>query len=146
KVDVEAAWKKFQAERIGPVNIKSTSEAKPSPGFKKYTYNSGKRRGKRRIYYAAAAIALHIVTVFVLQMQQKEAVFQKIVTAAGEKAQTILSDGTRVKLNAESVLKIPSDYGEKSRDVYLRGEAFFEVEHDDAKPFSVHIGGVIVKD
>ncbi len=56
---------------------------------------------------------------------------------AGQYAVT-LSDGTRVWLNAASELIYPTRFDGNERQVWVKGEAFFEVEHDKNKPFIVH--------
>lgn len=62
----------------------------------------------------------------------------KITTAAGEVKKNMFSDGTTVWLNAASTLSYRSDYGTKTREVLLNGEAYFEVAHDTVHPFIVH--------
>ncbi|MDN5212759.1 FecR domain-containing protein [Fulvivirgaceae bacterium BMA12] len=58
-------------------------------------------------------------------------------TPLGAKLQIKLPDGTKVKLNAGSVLKYPSVFSNDSRAVELVGEAFFEVVTDRSRPFIV---------
>ncbi|TKC63860.1 DUF4974 domain-containing protein [Pedobacter hiemivivus] len=61
-----------------------------------------------------------------------------ISTPRGGQYQVNLPDGTRVWLNAESVIKFPISFVDlKERRVELQGEAYFEVEKDAAKPFFV---------
>lgn len=55
----------------------------------------------------------------------------------GERASVILPDGTKVYLNSESSLTYPASYVVDNRSVYLCGEAYFEVTHDPAHPFTV---------
>ena len=50
-----------------------------------------------------------------------------------------LSDGTRVWLNAESELRFPVQFGTGDREVYLKGEAYFDVRKDVARRFIVHL-------
>ena len=57
----------------------------------------------------------------------------------------ILQDGSRVWLNAASSLKYPSRFAGNAREVYLEGEAFFEVAHDKEKPFLVHTKSVTTR-
>lgn len=49
-----------------------------------------------------------------------------------------LPDGSTVWLNSESSLKFPVQFAPDSREVYLEGEAFFEIEKNEHAPFSVH--------
>lgn len=48
-----------------------------------------------------------------------------------------LADGSRVWLNAGSSLKFPEVFAGDRREVYLSGEAYFEVKHDEKAPFIV---------
>lgn len=52
----------------------------------------------------------------------------------------LLSDGTEVWLNATTKLRFPFSFSGDKREVYLDGEAFFQVAKNDAKPFVVHTG------
>ena len=70
----------------------------------------------------------------------------KIYSAAyGERKNIQLPDGTIVTLNAGSNIKINDQYGIAIRDIYLEGEAFFEVKHDSTRPFIVHTPAMDVK-
>lgn len=61
-----------------------------------------------------------------------------ISTPRGGQYQVNLPDGTRVWLNAASSLKFPLSFATlKERKVELKGEAYFEVEKDAARPFIV---------
>lgn len=63
----------------------------------------------------------------------------------GERKNIQLPDGSVVTLNAGSSIKINEKYGIATRDVYLEGEAFFEVKHDTTLPFIVHTPAMDVK-
>ncbi|MRG46140.1 DUF4974 domain-containing protein [Chitinophaga sp. SYP-B3965] len=54
-----------------------------------------------------------------------------------------MPDGTSVWLNGYSMLIYNEDYNIKKRELWLRGEAYFEVKTNDEKPFSVNTGGLI---
>lgn len=51
----------------------------------------------------------------------------------------ILSDGTKVVLNAATTFKYPTSFNGKNRQVYLDGEAYFEVTKNEEKPFVVKL-------
>lgn len=56
----------------------------------------------------------------------------------GGEYKLVLSDGTRVHVNAESRLSYPASFAGRKREVHLTGEAFFEVAKDALHPFIVH--------
>lgn len=68
----------------------------------------------------------------------EELVYNKLTVPYGKKFQIILSDGTKVHLNAGTSLKYPVKFikGE-NRQVFLDGEAYFEVTKDESNPFVV---------
>lgn len=55
----------------------------------------------------------------------------------GQKANLVLPDGSKVFLNSASHLSYDHSFNKKDRNIYLSGEAFFEVQKDDRKPFVV---------
>ncbi len=64
-------------------------------------------------------------------------VWNEIATSRGEKSTISLSDGSRITLNADSKLKYPQQFYGKYREVYLKGEAYFEIHHNSAQRFIV---------
>lgn len=63
----------------------------------------------------------------------------------GERKNLQLPDGSVVFLNAGSEIRIPADYGVETRDIYLEGEAFFDVKHQQNQPFIVHTAAMDIK-
>ncbi|MBB5437690.1 ferric-dicitrate binding protein FerR (iron transport regulator) [Pedobacter sp. AK017] len=63
--------------------------------------------------------------------------FNAIETPRGGQYQLILSDGTRVWLNANSSLKYPISFSKTERLIELKGEAYFEVTKNKNAPFKV---------
>ena len=67
-------------------------------------------------------------------------------TARAQRAELRLTDGTRVVLAPGSKLRVATDFGTERRDIYLDGEAFFDVVHDQLRPFTVYAGNASAHD
>ena len=68
--------------------------------------------------------------------------FHRIETAVGGEYFVVLSDGTRVWVNSTSEFVYPVQFIGDRRVVQLKGEAYFEVKHDPARPFIVQVRDV----
>jgi len=64
-----------------------------------------------------------------------------ISTPKGGQYQITLTDGSKVWLNASSVLRYPSRFTTDKREVAIEGEAFFEIVRDASRPFTVRVNG-----
>lgn len=108
-----------------------------------------KRRGVffRRVAGAAAVAAAVAAGVF-FGFRQNEAdaplAVETLCAPAGLITETILSDGTRVCLNAGSKLEI-INYKKNERRVRLDGEAYFDVTRDERRPFIVETEKIAVR-
>lgn len=69
----------------------------------------------------------------------------QVVTGIGERTQVKLPDGTRVWVNSCSSLTYFSDFGKANRNVFLKGEAYFEVFKNKSLPFIVHSSGFHIR-
>ena len=70
--------------------------------------------------------------------------YNKLTTPVGGEYSLVLSDGTKVFLNADSELKYPVEFSDGKRIVDLKGEAYFEVHKDSLRPFIVRMNGAEV--
>ena len=106
--------------------------------------NRGERNPKRNssAWLKLAGIAAVIIPVIFLSVQyfihSGRDKIRTYTTTLGERKNIQLPDGSVVNLNAGSEITIHNDFGVTSRDVYLKGEAFFDVKHDKKSPFIVH--------
>ncbi|WAC42616.1 FecR family protein [Pedobacter sp. SL55] len=66
-------------------------------------------------------------------------------TPAGGKFSVVLSDGSKVWLNASSSIRFPAAFSKQARRVEIKGEAYFEIEKDAARPFYVNNGSSEIK-
>jgi len=65
--------------------------------------------------------------------------YNTLTTPRGGQYQVVLSDGTRVWLNAASAIRYPATFTGANREVEVRGEAYFEVARDNRHPFIVSV-------
>ncbi|WKL49353.1 DUF4974 domain-containing protein [Flavobacterium pectinovorum] len=80
------------------------------------------------------------------KVQDQEVVYNTLKIPYGKRFKLQLSDGTVVNLNSGTTLKYPEQFGVNGkRNVYLTGEAFFEVAKDKTHPFIVHANKVEVE-
>jgi ferric-dicitrate binding protein FerR (iron transport regulator) len=67
-----------------------------------------------------------------------QVIYTTLRTSNGEVRKLTLPDSSVIWLNAQSKIRIPSDFDKNIRQVYLdEGEAFFDVKHNTHKPFRV---------
>jgi ferric-dicitrate binding protein FerR (iron transport regulator) len=74
-----------------------------------------------------------------------EVVYNTMSTPKRRQFSLVLSDGTKVWLNAASSITYPTVFTGKDRKVSVSGEVYFEVSHRDDSPFIVEKGNVAIK-
>ena len=78
-------------------------------------------------------------------LHKKELEFNQLIIPKGTFYHLVLSDGTKVWLNADSKIKYPVSFGKDKREVSLHGEGYFEVAKDSTRPFIVSTEKMDVK-
>ncbi len=139
-LQLEKTWKKSKAIK----NI-TFDTAKAWKNFESNQINKPKTRHIQLngfIKYAAAAIVL-LGIIFTWNYLQKPKL--QIASNYNKAMKTIaLADGTNVKL-LEGELNYPHKFDDKSRNVQLKGNAFFKVAKNLEKPFSINAGDCQIK-
>lgn len=64
--------------------------------------------------------------------------FNKISVPCGRDFKVTLSDGTLVYLKENSSICFPVQFDKNHRDIYLEGDAYFDVTRDEKRPFVVN--------
>jgi transmembrane sensor len=98
---------------------------------------------RRFMGFAAAAVLLLSIGIFMSWRSRSEAPVATVrtySTGVGQRNSVELEDGSRITMGPASRIEV------RGRDVVLAGEAFFDVEHDDERPFVVRAGDVVIRD
>jgi transmembrane sensor len=107
--------------------------------------------GKRNKLFVAMATCVVLLlagfTWFMYRPAQKQQEAQKPAlaqnaTGRSENKYILLPDSTQVWLNAASTLEYPNEFAAGKREVFLTGEAYFDVKHAEKIPFIIHSGKV----
>ncbi|GGF41002.1 FecR family protein [Echinicola rosea] len=118
------------------------------------TVRRGEDKRIKRWYMAAAMIGMLAIVSFLIlkQSSMKEETKTEVpvamvtkTTEYGQKLKLTLADGSHVHLNAGSKLVFPKRFEGAMREVYLEGEAFFDVHRDEKKPFIVKTPHTLTK-
>jgi transmembrane sensor len=103
------------------------------------------KRSRRMLYFsigiAASLCLLFSGLYWYITSQHKNPAGQsthEIVTRKGNKTKLKLTDGTQVWLNADSKLICSDNFSGPLREVWLTGEAYFDVVKDSLHPFIIH--------
>lgn len=91
-----------------------------------------------RNWTVAASLLFAVSLSCFLYLSSLKTITRQYATRAGEHAKIVLSDGTQIWLNAGSHVKYPVTFKGDTREIYLIGEAFFDVAKDKKHPFIIH--------
>jgi transmembrane sensor len=131
RIDVDKAWNNIYSkiEENGLLSETGRTENR----FRTGTF----------IRIAAAALIIIGFGSTMLYLNKTSVFSKKMVVAAGSQERNIevmLPDGSKVYLNRNSELSYSKNLGQSSRNVKLKGEAFFDIISDPSKPFSIDAG------
>jgi transmembrane sensor len=152
--DVDAAWAVLRRRRR--LTQRAANGAGAAPGSRAaplVLWRSGSRsRASATLATFAAALVLAVAGVFLWRGSGRRpprdvVPLKEIATARGQQATIRLADGTRVILGPASTIRYAQRFGANARrDVYLDGQAYFEVVHDTLHPFVVHTARGVAED
>ena len=117
-------------------------------------YHSKNRKLARFWFKAAAVVAIPLLALGLYISWPAEKGSESLaikgeeerVNPRGQKSVLLLSDGTKVWLNADSRLYYSKDLDQQAvREVFLEGEAYFDVAKDAHRPFLVHASAITIR-
>jgi ferric-dicitrate binding protein FerR (iron transport regulator) len=71
--------------------------------------------------------------------------FKEIINTSASSRRVILPDGSIVQMSSQSSIGFLNSNEKTSRELFLKGEAYFDIAHDPSRPFYVYAGDVITK-
>ena len=93
-------------------------------------------KGSCRIVYPAVSLSMDYQRKRIFTTPAETA-YSEIYSPLGTRTMFYLPDGSSGWLNGGSYLEFPAEFRGKSREVFLKGEAYFDVVTDPKKPFVV---------
>ncbi len=110
-----------------------------------------RRRERLRNWSRIAAVALPFIFLNILLLGElrdrntDNLQYRRLEVPAGEQMRVLMTDGTSVMLNSEAILEYPVPFARRSREVRLRGEAYFDIAKDRKRPFYVRTEELTVR-
>lgn len=113
-----------------PVGLADTQKKKKSFSLRQIGYELAKIAAVVLLFWGGTKL-------FETNPEEDTITYQTLFVPAGQRAELILPDSTRVWVNARSKLVYPVNFGKGTRQVELNGEAYFDVIHNEQQPFVV---------
>jgi ferric-dicitrate binding protein FerR (iron transport regulator) len=131
--DVDAAWKNVNRHMVKkPLKVIHRQTEKMF-----FTWRFQK--------YAAGIAAILLVGFSLLIISRMNKPLKTFASGIAQTGKLTLSDGSKLTLNAGSKINYPEKFGSHDREVYLWGEAFFEIASDPDRPFVIETGDTRIK-
>lgn len=166
--DIREEWEKHSGDSLSKEHLDNAfdrimARAEMSEQAYRQTSTKGTRRKVSRIILTGIAAAVTFILVPQITLLIHKSIANKesgaiineapaepvrlceVYTHNGETREVILPDNSTVKLNAGSILIYPEKFSTSERNVYLSGEAVFEVTHSDESAFTVSTSDIDIK-
>ncbi len=120
-------------------------------GPKKQTYRiKTSSHEKTSIWNLALKIAAIIILIYSLGITSytflipEPSQYNEVITRNGEKSQLTLADGSKIWVNSNTKLRYPASMNQKQVDIFLEGEAFFDVYKMPGRNLTVHTSDLMI--
>lgn len=150
-LDQKLLWEKIDKDLTSDqtINREKVIPLNPAGILKGRMENSTIQNQPRFLLLKVAVVALLVLSIVFLvpsffsktvQKEVESLAYVEKKSDPGIKIQLTLKDGSKVLLNSGSTLRYPQEFPDDSREIYLNGEALFEIANDSLRPFIVHSG------
>lgn len=97
------------------------------------------------VLLCSISLVIYLVTKNNLNADNPHKGLVQKLNGKGVKSTIALADGSKVWLNADSKIQYPAAFTGNTREVYLNGEAFFDIEKNPGKPFIIHLSNGTIR-
>jgi transmembrane sensor len=113
----------------------------------KFDFNAPKKLAPYTQILKIAAILLLLIGAAVSSYQLLYRSNNKLenIATGNEKTFKVLDDGTKIWLNKQSTISYNQDFGKRKREIFLTGEAYFDVVKNKAIPLFIHAGNINIE-
>jgi transmembrane sensor len=134
--NVEKLWTLAERVKLTDINVnnawnKVNTKAQVRQGRQ---LNLFLRQYGNQILRIAAVLVIGLITVVLIRNISNK----QTIIAGSDILELALNDGSHVDLNKNTELRYPKTFRGSTREVFLKGEAYFEVTHNPQKPFIIH--------
>jgi transmembrane sensor len=159
--DVDAAWARVAGRMTRGAEVVDLAAARGERAGRAATASAPAPRARRALAWRVAAAALIAAAGLATWRAASDragapgadaVAMRELVAPPGQRVTDTLPDGSRVTLHAGSRLRYAAALGAAlgtaagARDVQLEGEGYFEVTHDERRPFRVRAGEAVAQD
>lgn len=158
-IDSDPELKKVYLSFIAPEEVSEDELSKAEQAFALHSLkmhlhvantaatNFNPRSSNKRVWLAAACFLLICSFLFLVfsPFSPGNSLKSQVVTKKGSKTMVKLPDGSSVWVNSDSRLQYADNFKGELREVWLDGEAFFDVKKDPAHPFIIHTDKIKIK-
>ena len=149
--DINLKWEEVKADLVLDNIISPKQEYHPNRKIEEY---NSKNRSRKMFYTAWRYAAIIVFTIGMSYFLSKEFIspetiitdveYKTLSVNSGERKTIVLYDGTTINLDSGSELKYPNKFG-ATREVYLKGEGYFQVTKNPNKPFRIHANNALIQ-
>ena len=110
-----------------------------------FDYTAPKQSLMSNTLFKVAAVLVLTFTIGLFAYQFLSRNGADTLVASEQKVFKVLDDGTSIWLNKKSNITYNKDFGKKKREIFLNGEAYFDVVKNTAVPLIIHAGGIDIE-
>nr|WP_294898183.1 FecR family protein [uncultured Pedobacter sp.] len=141
---IDAWYQKQEIEGEQPNNVNDGLRIKLFEKISQETFSRTITSKKNNILFlrlskiAASLFLVGAMAFYFYIKHAKKAEYSFVSTQRGGIKKVVLADSSVVWLNISTEIKYGNKFNQKKREVWLNGEAYFEIKHNQTKPFIIH--------